>query len=169
MITIKLYANLREVAGKEVSLEGEGTLREVLEKLFQKYPSLRDTILEGDKLRPHFSVLLNGRNVIHLRGLETWVKEEDEIAIFPPVAGGVGNPLLKTVDVRGVPKWAVKGYLLDMGARAVDDMYRCEEEGWTAKILDRGPAGTRVELTGPPERITEIEKRLRLKCLRAGG
>lgn len=167
MITIKLYANLREMAGKEAAVAGEGALGEVLEKLFQKHPSLRKTIIEGGELREHFNILLNGRNVRHLRGLDTWVKDGDEIAIFPPVAGGeTGRKIIK---VRGVPRWAVEEYLRELGAIPAEGVYRCIEYGWSAAIMPEESAEIRVELTGPADRVERIERKLRLKCLRAGG
>lgn len=43
---------------------------------------------ENRDLRPDIIVLVNGRNVRFLDGLRTPLKEEDEVAIFPPVAGG---------------------------------------------------------------------------------
>ncbi|MCG3084675.1 MoaD/ThiS family protein, partial [Anoxybacillus sp. LAT27] len=33
-------------------------------------------------------VFINGCNIIHADGLETRVREEDQFALFPPVAGG---------------------------------------------------------------------------------
>ncbi len=167
MITIKLYANLREAAGKEVTIAGEGTLGEVLEKLFQKHPSLRETVMEGEELREHFNILLNGRNVKYLKGLDTWVKDGDEIAIFPPVAGGETGR--KTIKVRGVPRWAVEEYLRELGAIPEKGVYRCIEDGWSAELMPGESAEIRVELTGPADRVERIKRKLRLKCLRAGG
>lgn len=169
MIKIKLYANLREVAGKEVPVSGgEGTLGEVLERLFQRHPALRDAIMEGGELRRHVNVLLNGRNVLHLQGLDTRVKEGDEIAVFPPVAGG-GEKSACKIEVVGVPRWAVEQYLREMGAEAEGDVYRCEAGSWSAEIIEEGPDTIRVDIKGSKRGVERAEKKLRLKCLRAGG
>ncbi|MDI9568418.1 MAG: MoaD/ThiS family protein [Bacillota bacterium] len=33
-------------------------------------------------------ILVNGRNIVHLAGIDTVLGEEDEVSIFPVVAGG---------------------------------------------------------------------------------
>jgi len=82
---IKLYANLRKLAGtKELSRPG-ATVRAVLNELVKQNPLLGDVILESGGLRPHIVVTLNGHNVVDL---DMVVSEQDIIAIFPPIAGG---------------------------------------------------------------------------------
>lgn len=88
MPTVKLYANLRKLAGtKELSTAG-GTLGEVLNELWKQSPSLVDAILEEGAPRPHVVVTVNGHHAVDLNAPVT---EQDVIAIFPPIAGG--NPL----------------------------------------------------------------------------
>jgi MoaD family protein len=85
MPTIKLFANLRKIAGtKELSVTGS-TVGEVLNDLVMQNPSLAGVILEDGHLRPHFVVTLNGQNVVDLN---VSVSEPDVVAIFPPIAGG---------------------------------------------------------------------------------
>jgi sulfur-carrier protein len=85
MPLIKLYANLRKLAGtKELSITG-ATIGSVLNELVRRNPAVGDVILENGKLRQHIVVTRNGHNVIDL---ETPVTEQDIVAIFPPIAGG---------------------------------------------------------------------------------
>ena len=85
MPTVKLFANLRKVAGtKELSAAGS-TLGEVLSELREQSPPLVDAILDGGTLRPHVVITINGHNAVDLN---TAVTEQDMIAIFPPIAGG---------------------------------------------------------------------------------
>ncbi len=85
MPLVNLYANLRQIAGtREVAVRGE-TLRDALTDLTRQYPALRERLLEGDGLRPHVMVTLNGQNLVRL---DTAVADQDVIAIFPPIAGG---------------------------------------------------------------------------------
>jgi MoaD family protein len=85
MTQVKLYANLRKLAGtKELSITG-ATIGAVLTELFKLNSPLGDVILENGKIRPHFVVMLNGHNMIDLN---MQVTEQDVIAIFPPIAGG---------------------------------------------------------------------------------
>jgi len=85
MPTVKLYANLRKLAGtKELSIPG-ATVVEVLGDLVKEAPLLRSVLLEGESLRPHVVITLNGHNIIDFN---TQVTETDVIAVFPPIAGG---------------------------------------------------------------------------------
>ncbi|MDK2796343.1 MAG: sulfur-carrier protein [Archaeoglobaceae archaeon] len=86
MPRVKLFARFREIAGvSEVEVDGRN-LREVMENLCNKYPKLRETLFEGEKLRDFVQIMVNGKNA---RGnLEYQVGEKDLIAIFPPVSGG---------------------------------------------------------------------------------
>lgn len=85
MPTIKLFANLRNIAGtKELSVD-ETSLRGVLNELVKEVPALDGVILEDGHLRTHFVVTINGHNVTKL---DVTVTEEDIIAIFPPIGGG---------------------------------------------------------------------------------
>jgi MoaD family protein len=85
MPLIKLYANLRKLAGtKELSLTGP-TIGAVLNELAKRYPSVGEVIFENGKLRQHIVVTINGHNIMEL---ETPVTEQDIIAVFPPIAGG---------------------------------------------------------------------------------
>jgi MoaD family protein len=85
MPVVKLYANLRKLAGtKEVSA-AETTIQAVLDELARKNPPLGKVILAQSGLRPHIVITLNGHNVTDLNAP---VNEQDVIAIFPPIAGG---------------------------------------------------------------------------------
>ena len=85
MPTVKLYANLRKLAGtKELSIEGN-TVGTVLDQLVKENPKLDAFLLEKEGLRPHVLVTLNGHNI---SALNTQVTEQDVIAVFPPIAGG---------------------------------------------------------------------------------
>lgn len=85
MPTVKLYANLRNIAGtKELSIAG-ASLGQALNEMVQRYPTLDGVILENGQIRPHFVITINGINAANL-GVA--VAEEDTIAIFPPIAGG---------------------------------------------------------------------------------
>jgi MoaD family protein len=85
MPTVKLYANLRKLAGtKELSIPG-ATVSSVLRGLVKQAPPLGSVLLEGESLRPHVVITLNGHTIMDVN---TQVTEDDVIAVFPPIAGG---------------------------------------------------------------------------------
>ncbi|MET1125068.1 MAG: ubiquitin-like small modifier protein 1 [Archaeoglobaceae archaeon] len=85
MPRVKLFANFREAAGvKEIEIEAE-KLSELLRKLAETFPKLGDVMFEGGKLREYVNIMVNGRIV---RGEDVELKDDDEVAIFPPISGG---------------------------------------------------------------------------------
>lgn len=85
MPIIKLFANLRNLAEtKELSVTG-ASLGETLYQLVKDVPALDGIILENGQIRPHFVITINGHITTEL---EASVTDQDEIAIFPPIAGG---------------------------------------------------------------------------------
>ena len=63
-VTIKLFANLREEAGK-AKIESEGTdLKEVINSLIEKHTGLGDLILNKGEIHP-ISLVRSGTNLIN--------------------------------------------------------------------------------------------------------
>ena len=88
MPLIKLFANLRLLAGTaELEVPGD-TVQAVLENLFLKKGILKTHILDGDKLRPYVRVMVNGMDVELGQGLSTPLNLGDQVTIFPPITGG---------------------------------------------------------------------------------
>jgi molybdopterin synthase sulfur carrier subunit len=87
---IRFFAFIRDYTGtKETTADCCGTLRELLQSLCGRYGRrFRDNILDGDEISKDIIILVNGRHIEHLEGLETRLYEKDEISIFPRVAGG---------------------------------------------------------------------------------
>ncbi|WP_214045313.1 ubiquitin-like small modifier protein 1 [Methanomethylovorans sp.] len=91
-VKVRLFANLKEVAGtSELILPGD-TVLEVLEALVRQFPDLKDMIFEttasGPRLCGYVNVFLNGDNIGHLDGLWTNTSNNDELGVLPPVSGG---------------------------------------------------------------------------------
>ena len=64
---------------------------EILEKFLEEYGNVLDKTLldpETKTLRQFILILVNGRNIVFLDGLNTKLVEGDVIAISPPIAGG---------------------------------------------------------------------------------
>lgn len=91
VMQVKVFANLRDICGGisvEVMPDGNQVI-DILNKMIEMFPSLNDEIFTQEKtLKPFVHIYVNGKNIIHINNLQTIVKETDQIALFPPVAGG---------------------------------------------------------------------------------
>ncbi|TKJ29191.1 MAG: molybdopterin synthase sulfur carrier subunit [Chloroflexi bacterium B3_Chlor] len=87
---VRIYGTLRPLVGAtEVEVEASGTVREVLQELTAEYSALKERVLDdAGNLQSSINVLVNGRSIRFLDGLNTTVQEGDELALFPPVGGG---------------------------------------------------------------------------------
>lgn len=88
MTTVKLFGNLhRFTQAKRLTIPGE-TVGAIVEALCTDYPPIRDVLLDNGQLRPYFKIMVNGHDITLAQGMETPAQDHDQIAIFPPVAGG---------------------------------------------------------------------------------
>ena len=91
---VRVYATLRPIVGgrKVVLADGNvATVRDVIDGLVTRFPALRERLLSPEgEIRPYVAVMVDGRDVRHLGGLDAAVCAGAEVDIFPPVAGGAG-------------------------------------------------------------------------------
>ncbi|RLI82396.1 molybdopterin synthase sulfur carrier subunit [Archaeoglobales archaeon] len=88
MVKVKLFANFREAAGeKELDLDAT-TIKELLNTLVKKFQNLEPLMFKDGRLRDYVHIMVNGKHINNLERLETSLKEDDTVAIFPPVSGG---------------------------------------------------------------------------------
>lgn len=88
---VKFFAHYREYTGaKEIDIKNCKTIGELLKKLSEIYgEKLSKEFFDGESLSSRVIVLVNGRNIVHLSNLNTPLKDDDEISLFPVVAGGL--------------------------------------------------------------------------------
>ena len=89
---MRVFATLRDVVGGKsvyVDVDSGVSVRQLLAQLLDKYPDLRSKLLTEDgQLNPSVHILVNGRDVRFLQGLETVITAQDTVQMFPPVGGG---------------------------------------------------------------------------------
>ena len=66
-----------------------GTLRDVLQALWSRYPGLRDRLAnEQGEIREHINIFIGNEDVRYLEGLATPIAAGAEITIVPAISGG---------------------------------------------------------------------------------
>lgn len=91
MIEAKLYATFREIAegNKSVQITGASTVRDALGQLVTLHPGLGKVFFDDEgAVRTYVAVMVNGRDIRHLEGLDSEIEDGATLDIFPPIAGG---------------------------------------------------------------------------------
>jgi len=93
-VKVKLLGVFRELSGKNrviIEFEDAVTMREVVRKLTETLPSkFKETLIDpelGDP-RPNALILVNGKEVGVLQGLQTIIDDGDEMVLLPVAHGG---------------------------------------------------------------------------------
>jgi MoaD family protein len=88
-VNVKIPTQLRAATeGEGVATVDGTTVGEVLDSLYERFGELRSRIAEDGGLRRFVNVYVDGEDIRFLDGLDTPVKDGDEVTILPAVAGG---------------------------------------------------------------------------------
>jgi [CysO sulfur-carrier protein]-thiocarboxylate-dependent cysteine synthase len=89
MATVRIPPTLRTATGgaREVEASG-GTVRDLLDDLTERFPSLRGQVFANDEIAPFVNVYVEGEDVRTLEGLETEVADSSTVILLPAMAGG---------------------------------------------------------------------------------
>ncbi|MEM3442733.1 MAG: MoaD/ThiS family protein [Candidatus Bathyarchaeia archaeon] len=92
-VTIRFVGALRGISGKSkitLNFEDALPLREVVKKLVEEIPTIKRILIdpELEDPRPNTLILVNGREISVLNGLETMIKNGDELVFVPVTHGG---------------------------------------------------------------------------------
>jgi len=89
-ITVKIPTPLRKFTAGAESVEGEGSnVGELLNDLESRHTGLHERLCdEQGKVRRFVNLYVNGEDIRFLQQLDTPVKDGDDLAIVPAIAGG---------------------------------------------------------------------------------
>ncbi|MCL1836478.1 MAG: MoaD/ThiS family protein [Treponema sp.] len=88
---VKFFAYLRDYTGcSETDAPHVPTMGDLARNLCERYgKKLREKMLtKSGELGPEIIIMINGRHIAHLGGLDAPLKSDDTVQIFPMVAGG---------------------------------------------------------------------------------
>ena len=88
-IEVRIPTILRSYTDGAKKVEATGsTLAEVLTDLDVRHPGIRERLVDDKGLRRFVNVYLNDEDVRFLGGLDSAVKDGDDVTVLPAVAGG---------------------------------------------------------------------------------
>jgi molybdopterin converting factor small subunit len=89
MAAVRIPPVLRAEVGGARVLEADGTtVAEVIDDLVERYPPLAAQLLHDGELAPYVNVYVAGEDVRTRDGLDTAVRNGDQLILLPAVAGG---------------------------------------------------------------------------------
>lgn len=88
-IRVQIPTPMRQhTEGKPVVEVAGSTVQAALNDLGQKYPGITERLFDKGQVRRFVNVYVNDEDIRYLDNLATPVKDGDELAIIPAVAGG---------------------------------------------------------------------------------
>ena len=90
MAQIKIPTPLRSLTNDEDTVAVNApNLKELIAQMENSYPGIAERLLdENNELRRFVNIFINGEDVRFLDGLDSPVRDADEVSIVPAVAGG---------------------------------------------------------------------------------
>lgn len=94
IVTVRFIGALRNASsGKSkitMAIKNAVTLREIIKKIVEEKPKLKRALIdpELEDPRPNALILVNEKEISVLNGLETMVKDGDEVVFVPVLHGG---------------------------------------------------------------------------------
>lgn len=90
-VTVRIFGDLIPILGRTQTVETrEGSrVESLVRKVSSRAGETRPGYIGGHKIRGKtLSILVNGRNISTLDGLDTILKDGDTVILLPPFAGG---------------------------------------------------------------------------------
>ncbi len=88
-VRVQIPTPMRQHTNGQAVVDSSGaTVQAVLDHLGAQFPGLSQRIFENGQVRRFVNIYLNDEDIRYLDNLASAVKEGDELAIIPAVAGG---------------------------------------------------------------------------------
>jgi len=92
-VTVRFIGAFRTISGKSkltIEYRDMPNVKKTVDKIVEELPKLKGALIDADLQdpRPNTLILLNGREISILNGLETMLKNGDEIVFVPVSHGG---------------------------------------------------------------------------------
>lgn len=89
MIVVKFPTVFVQITGtRKKELNGVKNISELLERLFEEYPELKDRLIKDGELSPFVNIFVNGEDIRFLDGVDTALNDGDVVTFIPAISGG---------------------------------------------------------------------------------
>ena len=92
-VTVRFVGVFRSISGEKeltIKFRETDTVKTAIMKIIEELPGLERALIDSglEDPRPNTLILVNGREIGVLNGLETVLKDEDEVVFVPVLHGG---------------------------------------------------------------------------------
>jgi len=89
-VHVRIPSSLKKLAEGQNVIKAKGeTVGKVVQSLVETYPDLKERLLDQQgTIRRFINIYVNGEDIRFIGGLETPLKEGDQLSIVPAIAGG---------------------------------------------------------------------------------
>ena len=89
-VTVRIPTPLRSLTKGAESVECSGAnVGALIESLEQDHPGMKDRLLDEKGVRRFVNIYVGEEDIRFLEGLQTELKDGDEVSIVPAIAGGL--------------------------------------------------------------------------------
>jgi adenylyltransferase/sulfurtransferase len=98
-VSVYIPTPFRKMTGNRQHVEAEGhDVAAVLADVDRQYPGFRSLVFgSGDAVPAHINIYVNKQEIASLEGIGTKVRDGDEVAVIPAMAGGSGEEPRKRI------------------------------------------------------------------------
>lgn len=88
-VTVRIPTPLRTLTAGDDAVSVDGTnVAQVIDGLEAKFPGMKERLVDDKGVRRFVNLYLGDEDIRFLDGLETALKDGDELSIVPAIAGG---------------------------------------------------------------------------------
>ena len=92
-VNVRFFGVFRNITGKHklaIKFKDTVLLKEVIKEIVEEMPRLKRTLIDPDleDPRPNTLIMVNGKEISILNGLETMLKDGDEVVFIPVLHAG---------------------------------------------------------------------------------
>lgn len=87
--TVRIPTPLRSHTGGKDAVDAEGaTIKDVIDNLEKAHPGIKEKLVDDKGVRRFVNIFVGDEDIRFMDGIDTKVKDGDEISIIPAIAGG---------------------------------------------------------------------------------